>query len=383
MSNSIVTKENLAYVAGAMEAEAPIMKLVTQKIDNQFGPGTGDIVNVAVSGYGTTHQTTDLTGLISDIDKAPVPVQVKPYRKGATMTKIEEALDIDNFEDDVAKPFGSEMVYKLGNVVYNAGFYGSNYSVVSAGTFDALSEAIVMVENSLMSGSIAGLLSNNAHAAVVRSGDTTFGTSPLAKDIYNGVIGDFMGAEFVKGKGLPTITTTSIITTAATATHSGVEGVATLTFSAAQTLKKGTAFQLTGVYAVNELGESTDELRTFIVQADVAASTSVNVGPIYFEGPRKNVSGAAITTVTAINILEASTTYYTGLVFNQNDLIVAIKGIKPFASNSDTLKTTKGFPLRMSIQSDNVTNTEVVTWDILMGAASYVGRGSCAFYVKK
>ena len=144
---------------------------------------------------------------------------------------------------------------------------------------------------------------------------------------------------------------------------------------------------LANVYAVDIFGKTTGVLRSFVVQADVTIPTGtggvdVDFGEIIFTGARKNVSVSAISSVALTNKFEANAVYASGVVFAKDELMIGMKGIKPLRTNSSTLKSVDGLPVRVTYEGSAKTSTEDLIFDVLAGATTYARRASSAIYTK-
>lgn len=389
MANTIELEKILVDYVAAFEGQFPIKEIANTSLDNKFGDDQGDTIYVKSRNYGTTYQTTDLTGKVSSIETVGVPLKLLPYKKWGQFTMLENTLELGGDIGDIITGWSSEMADVMSRKAYDTAFKGANTAIVSSGTFAQLGSAINNVKKASQKGKIGGMLSYDLTTLVTNSGINQFGNSVLADKLYQGVIGSFRGANFIEGRtdvievedifpaGSFTITNTNDVTTATYSYDTSAAG---------ETIKAGTPFTLDGVYAVDELGKSTGSKRTFIVQEDVVLSTSadtvVNLGDVFFSGPRKNVSTSAISAAAITNLVEANSNYTTGVVMSSNELMIAMKGIKPLRSNSTTIESTQGLPIRITYEGTAKTSTEDMIWDILFGASIYSGRAICSLYVK-
>ena len=389
MANTIELQKVLVdYVAG-FEGQFAIKEIANTTLEGKFGDDQGDTIYVKSRNYGTTYQTDDLTNKMSDIKTVGIPLTLLPYKKGASYSFLENTLELGGDETAILRDWSAEMADVLSRKAYDVALKGASTAVVSTGTFAQLGSAINNVKKASQKGKIGGMLSFDVTTLVTNSGISQFGNSQLANKLYQGVIGNFRGCDFIEGRtdilvtngifpaGAVTITNTNGVTSAAY--------TPTAEIGAAVQVKAGTGFTLAGIYAVDELGNSTGTLRTFIVQEDVeldgAVAITINVGDVFFDGPRKNVSGA-ISGKAITNLHEASAQYATGVVMNENELMLGMKGIKALRSNSTTMQSTEGLPIRVTYEGTAKTSTEDMIWDLLFGAAVYSRRGVSGIYVK-
>lgn len=390
MANEIALQKVLEDYGAALEAQMPILALANTDLSDKFGDDQGDTVYAKIRNYGTTYQTTDLTGKMSDIKTEGVPLKLNPYKKGCSLSFLENTLEAGGDTDAVVRDWSGEMADTLGLSFYETALFGSATTHVSTGTFADLGVLVKNVKKANMAGKVGGMLSFDVNTLVSNSSiNQSFTASPeMARKMYQGVIGDFRQATFVEGR--TDLIETAGIFPAGTVTVKG-SGVAhftpTSSVATAIDIKKGTVITLAGVYAVDIFGKSVGTLRSFVVQADVQIPTGadgvdVDFGDIIFAGPRKNVSVAAISAVAVTNKLEANAQYATGVVFAKDELMIGMKGIKPLRSNSSTLKSVDGLPIRITYEGSAKLSTEDMIFDVLAGSATFARRASSGLYVK-
>lgn len=387
MANSVELQKVLVdYVAG-FEGQFPIKEIANTSFESKFGDDQGDTIYAKSYNYGSTYQTTDLSGKMSDIRTEGVPLKLLPYKKGASYSFLENTLEHGGDSAEIMKRWSGEMADVLARKAYDVALKGASTAVVSTGTFAQLGSAINNVKKASQSGKIGGMLSFDVATLATNSGISQFGNSQLASKLYQGVIGNFRGVDFIEGR--TDILATGSIFPASTVTITNTAGVTTAlvtpSVGTAVTIKAGTAFTLAGIYAVDELGNSTGTLRTFVLQSDFALSgtgaQAINVGDVFFSGPRKSVSGA-ISAVALTNLFEANAQYATGVVMNENELMIAAKGIKALRSNSATMASAEGMPIRVTYEGSAKTSYEDMIFDVLFGAAVYSRRGISGIYCK-
>lgn len=393
MANSLELKTLLADYTAGLNHSFPLRQLTNWDMQSKFSDGFGDTIYAKGFDYGTTYQTSDLTGKFSNVNRQGVPLEILPYRKGIALSVLENTLEMDGDTDEIIKRMSQEMAYSLTNVAYNTAIRGAAQGIVTTGTFADLSNVGIRVKNSKMNGKLGGMLSFDLHGTIAKSGIQSFGNSSLAKDMYDGVIGSFAGVDYVEGN-TPYLETGAIFPAGAvTITNStnkfgttDAKYTPTSAISPAVTVKAGTAFTAAGIYAVDELGNKLPYLRVFTVQADVELSGStaiaIDVGDVIFSGPFKNVSGA-ISAVAITNIHEASSTYATGVVLPQPAVMMAAQGIKPLKTlESANVPASEGFPIRAFWDSNGTTNIDNLVFDVMFGASIYKQVGITALWMK-
>ena len=389
MANEIALQKVLEDYGAALEAQLPIVALANTDLSDKFGDDQGDTVYAKIRNFGTTHQTSDLTGKMSDIKTEGVPLQLLPWKKGASLTMLENTLEVGGDIDAVIRDWAGEMADTIGKHFYSTALLGAATSHVSTGTFADLGVISNHVKKAGMGGSVGGMLSFDVNTLVCNSGtNQSFAAAPvLSKGLYQGVIGSFRGVNFIEGR-TDLLETGGIFPAGSVTVTAGVAHFTpTSTVSTAIAVKKGTVVTLANVYAVDIFGKTTGVLRSFVVQADVTIPTGtggvdVDFGEIIFSGARKNVSVAAISSVALTNKLEANSTYASGVVFAKDELMLGMKGIKPLRTNSSTLKAVDGLPIRVTYEGSAKTSTEDLIFDVLAGSSVYARRASSAIYCK-
>lgn len=389
MANEIALQKVLEDYGAALEAQMPIVQLANTDLSDKFGDDQGDEIYAKIRNYGTTHQTSDLTNKMSDIKTEGVPLKLLPYKKGCSLSFLENTLEVGGDIDAVIRDWAGEMADTIGRSFYETALLGSATTHVSTGTFADLGVIINSVKKASMPGRVGGMLSFDVNTLVCNSGQNqSFAAAPmLSKNLYQGVIGDYRQATFIEGR-TDLIETGAIFAAGTVTVTAGVAHYTpTSTVATAYTVKKGTVITLAGVYAVDIFGKSTGTLRSFVVQADVEVPTGtggvdINIGEVIFTGARKNVSVSAISAVALTNKLEANATYATGVVFAKDELMLGMKGIKPLRSNSSTLKSVDGLPVRVTYEGSAKTSTEDMIFDVLAGSSIYARRASSGLYVK-
>lgn len=389
MANEIALQKVLEDYGAALEAQLPIVALANTDLSEKFGDDQGDTVYAKIRNYGTTHQTTDLTGKMSDIKTEGVPLQLLPWKKGASLSMLENTLEVGGDIDAIIRDWSGEMADVIGKYFYSTALLGAATSHVSTGTFADLGVISNHVKKAGMAGSVGGMLSFDVNTLVCNSGQNqSFAAAPaLSSKLYQGVIGNFRGVNYIEGR-TDLLETGGIFPAGSVTVTAGVAHFTpTSTVSTAIAVKKGTVVTLANVYAVDLFGKTTGVLRSFVVQADVQIPTGlggvdVDFGEIIFTGARKNVSVSAISSVALTNKLEANSTYASGVVFAKDELMLGMKGIKPLRSNSSTLKSVDGLPVRVTYEGSAKTSTEDLIFDVLAGSSVYARRASAALYIK-
>jgi hypothetical protein len=277
--------------------------------------------------------------------------------------------------------------------VYEEGFYNANQSVVtSAVAFSNFAEAVSDIESTRVDGMIGAMIHPTVKARLASSDNNDFNNPSISKDLYNGVIGDYMGATFISSPDA-SIVYTSWVPGSAASVAVASEGATSLVISDASAVigavcRKGTVIKIAGLYNVDEFGDNLATQRSFIVKQDFtvtsAGTVTVSVEAIHATGALKNVSGLPTAGLKVTSPLEASSSYYTGMVFSQNAIVFASAPIKEFfgADPDQNMKLAGVVNVRYSAAGDIRTGAQIARWDILAGAKAIRGKAICNVYVK-
>lgn len=388
---SICTRKESMMIAGVVKKNAPILELINTELQGEFKPGGGATIDVQIPGYGVVTKGEAIGD--ATVDVAPVPVTVDVYNTAASLTMVQKALDVDDFQKQIAEPRGAKLASTVNKLVYEEGFYNANQSVVtSAVSFANMAEAVSDIESTRVDGQIGAMIHPVVKARLASSDNNDFNNPSISKDLYNGVIGDYMGATFVSSPDASIVYTSWVPGSAATV-GAVSEGATSLVITDATATvgvicKKGTVLKIAGIYNVDEFGDALASQRSFVVKEDftVAAAGTVNVKveAIRAAGALKNVSALPTSGLKVTSPLEASTSYYTGIVFSRNSLMFGSAPLKEFygADPDETMKIAGVINVRFAAEGNISTGAQVARWDILAGTKAVRGKAICNVYVK-
>ena len=388
---SICTRKESMMIAGVVKKNAPILELINTELQGEFKSGGGTTVDVQIPGYGVVTKGEAIGD--ATVDVAPVPVTVDVYNTAASLTMVQKALDVDDFQKQIAEPRGAKLASTVNKLVYEEGFYNANQSVVtSAVSFANMAEAVSDIESTRVDGQIGAMIHPVVKARLASSDNNDFNNPAIAKDLYNGVVGDYMGATFVSSPDA-SIVYTSWVPGAAATVGAVSEGATSLvitdaTATVGSVCKKGTVLKIAGIYNVDEFGDALASQRSFIVKENFtvvsAGSVTVSVEAIHATGALKNVSALPTSGLKVTSPLEASTSYYTGMVFCKNSLVFASAPLKEFygANPDESMKLAGVVNVRFAAEGNISTGAQVARWDILAGTKAVRGKAICNVYVK-
>ena len=398
MANGIKLKKILAEAKASADLQFPLRELINTEISSEIGSATGGTVDVKIRNVGQTYKQWNLSSVENDLQVDTVPVTVGPYRTIMSYSDYENTLELGDDKDALIDNWTAGLVDNIADDTFNAIMLGANYSeVATTASINTLSNAINQVRSAKMAGQINGILSHDIETAIMNSSSTNyaFSDAKLASKYMDGLVGNWNGVNF--GRQVADQLEIENVFAAGTATFTvGTDGSATLKIaattapSAAYTIKAGTVFTVEGVFGVNMFLKGTSKLRSFVVQEDVqmpatTTATTVNVGPVYFSGARKNAHGTisnGTVSGAVANKFVAGKTYVRGAVFYKNDVLGAMKAIKAQAENSCSTRKAEGVPLRLVYESNGRSSKEDLIIDTLYGTGMYSRRGVAGIYLQ-
>ena len=388
---SICTRKESMMVAGQVKKNAPILELINTELQGEFKSGGGVTVDVQIPGYGVVTKGEAIGD--TTVDVAPVAVTVDVYNTAASLTMVQKALDVDDFDKQIANPRGAKLAATVNKLVYDEGFFNANQSVVtSAVAFSNFAEAVSDIESTRVDGMIGAMIHPIVKARLASSDNNDFSNPSISKDLYNGVIGDYMGATFISSPDASIVYTSWVPGSAATVAAAS-EGATSLVISDASAVvgsvcKRGTVLKIAGLYNVDEFGDTLATQRSFVVKQDFtvtsAGTVTVSVEAIHATGALKNVSGLPTTGLKVTSPLEASSSYYTGMVFSKNAIVFASAPLKEFfgADPDESMKLAGVVNVRFAADGNISSGAQIARWDILAGAKAIRGKAICNVYVK-
>lgn len=400
MANSIELEKVLIPASGTLEASFWLKEMGNTDHSSKYTNEGGETINIKVHNSATFYQTNDLTGKLSDMETKPVPLKVDPYMGGFKYTDIEDSFELAD-KSTFIENAGLALADDLTNAAYAKILNEANTGVViSSGTadFKTLSDALIAINGSKQSGSNNGILSSELRGQILDSSKTNqaFSYSKLADQYITGNISNWNGAKWadfsinqIMTEDIFQAGTFTITNTAGIYGGTVAQYTPNSTISTALTIKAGTKFTLTGVKAVNKRGQARILDRVFTVQEDVTVPTGtggavINIGEVFFTGALKNVSVSAISDVALKNEVAADSTYLTGLVYKDSELLMASPDlIIPKGAPSASTKSIDGnIPLRITYDYASLVSTETLVMKTMFGARLYTGNAAYSIYVK-
>jgi len=256
--------------------------------------------------------------------------------------------------------------------------------------FAKIAQGIAAIEDSNMGGQINCVLSNRLQAALTSSGLNQFQNGSVAFQLWQGLIKNFDGADFVSQSEVvkfkaPTITGGTV--SGAVAEGAGQIAVTFSGISTATVIPAGYVFKIAGINSVDIFKKDDGYERAFVVleNATTAADGAVTlkIAPIYATtSALKNATALPESGATITPVLVGGKTYHTGAIFDQNSTGYASAAIKEAPGTDSAVSTVEGFVnVRMTAQFQIKTGLNIVRFDILTGGKSLYGQGVAGLWV--
>lgn len=329
-----------------------------------------------------------------------VTLTLDPWHVLITTNAIEKVTDVEDWEDDIARPNGIALIQKcVAKTIKNdIGKVGVAY--VGRG-FTPLSQASAHVA-SVANGDLFGFCSPQVEAVLTSNGQMF---QPVdAPDMYSkGLLGRFHGAEYRSQRFLPTLVLSeATVTGMANATVTGVavnasdSSIWDVTIGGVANglvIPKALPLFIDGIMACDTVGDPTDEVAAFIVLNTVTATGStvtvqVRAKDIVLGGTREiakedGSSFANLGEITGAITIPDAGKYYTGIV--RADGAMEFETLdKLDAAGADYSKSPNvaGLVVHQNRIVDLKAMTNDTRWDIVTLAGTIEPRAVAMFYVK-
>lgn len=348
---TFVHKKKLEMLATAIRDNMPFVRASEQKYPQSElkGKKYGAEVNVYLTDAGTVSD-----GIVANPDNIH-EIQLTAYMQNKN-TSVETDLwedynDIESFAKEVLKPRALKLARTIEKDVIDHNILRGMQAVVapkvggvSAPSFELLSDAATKLDELSVTGRKIDFQSPTVFAKIASTGLAKYLPDDIQRDIYrNKYLGEYAGASCVEQSLLPIVKMSSTMDTAPTITFTAVTetigGVSTIvgytvgaiTASSGKTLDEGAAYEVPGVYLLDESGMETDQPLVVIVHKKITGTSkgvlveSLGIEDLrvtakgFSEGtpnvwvdPTTFDSGSATTVVTLNPILGASKNYAVG-----------------------------------------------------------------------
>lgn len=392
MPNTILTHQMLAREAAAMlSEEANFLSNINRGREEEFkdqpnGYKKGDFVDIGIPPVPTVYDGSNFAGGGSAPDQKEEKVRLQLNTQKhvpLTFAAKEKALSISEFKDRFLRPAINSLasvvqadlikqaVQSVPNVVGTPG--------TTPNSFKIYGNARAVLERHLAPGTDRSVLissdASNELADAIKNQQNP--SDSVGKSFLNGYVTKAQGFGIFENQSLPMHTNGTA--TGWTVNGAGQTGstLAIGGLTAGQTILKGTAFTIAGVYEVHPiLGVSNGKLRQFVVTADFTASGTTGSIGVY---PAISASSASqIGTVSALPansaactlVGSASTAYRQELAFHKDAFTAAFAPLPVLASCEGYTASVGGFSVRVMTFGNGQTDTESTRIDVLYGFAS-------------
>lgn len=329
-----------------------------------------------------------------------VTLSLDPWHVLITTNAIEKVTDVEDWEDDIARPNGVALIQKcVAKTIKNdIGKVGVAY--VGRG-FTPLSQASAHVA-SVADGDLYGFCSPQVEAVLTSNGQQFVPVD--APDMYSkGLLGRFHGAEYRAQRFLPTLVLTeATVTGMANATVTGVavnasdssiwdvtiDGVAN-----GLVIPKALPLFVDGIMACDTVGDPTDEVAAFIVLDTVTATGStvtvqVRAKDIVLGGTREiakedGTSFANLGEIAGAITIPDAGKYYSGIVRADGAMeFECLDKLDAAGADYEKSPNVAGLVVHQNRIVDLKAMTNDTRWDIVTLAGTIEPRAVAMFYVK-
>lgn len=331
-----------------------------------------------------------------------VTLSLDPWHVLINTNAIEKATDIEDWEDEIAKPNGQKLIQGVVRKAIENDLGKVGTAFIGSG-FTPLSQAAAHLA-SVVSEDLYGFVDPNVEAILTSNGQQFVPVD--APDMYSkGLLGRFHGAEYRSQRWLPVLNLTSgasvalngsvVTNVSANATDNKIwDVVLSGTTLSGNKIPKATPLFINGVKACDTVGDPTSMDQAFITLEDVTAAgntgviVKVRAKDITKGGTREiakedGTSFSAVSAITgAVSAPEAGK-YFTGIVRADGSYEFETMD-KIDAAGAEYAKSpaVEGLTVHQNRLVDLRDMTDDTRWDIVTLAGTVEPRAVAAFYVK-
>lgn len=353
---------------------------------------TGDAVNRLA------YQSGDKIALA----ERKVTLSLDPWHVLINTNAIEKATDIEDWEDEIAKPNGQKLIQGVVRKAIENDLGKVGTAFIGSG-FTPLSQAAAHLA-SVVSEDLYGFVDPNVEAILTSNGQQFVPVD--APDMYSkGLLGRFHGAEYRSQRWLPVLNLTSATSNAlngsvvtnvsANANDSKIwDVVLSGTSLSGNKIPKATPLFIEGVKACDTVGDPTSMDQAFITLEDVTAAgntgviVKVRAKDITKGGTREiakedGTSFSAVSAITGKVSAPEAGKYFTGIVRADGSYEFETMD-KIDAAGAEYAKSpaVEGLTVHQNRLVDLRDMTDDTRWDIVTLAGTVEPRAVAAFYVK-
>lgn len=337
------------------------------------------------------------------LSERKVTLSLDPWHVLINTNAIEKATDIEDWEDEIAKPNGQKLIQGVVRKAIENDLGKVGTAFIGAG-FTPLSQAAAHLA-SVVSEDLYGFVDPNVEAILTSNGQQFVPVD--APDMYSkGLLGRFHGAEYRSQRWLPVLNLTSAVSNALNAakvTNVAVNGTSAgvwdVTISGANLsgakVPKALPIFIDGVKACDTVGDPTSMDQAFITLDDVtfggtAATATVHVRAkdITKGGTREiakedGTSFSAVSAVTGNIAVPEAGKYFTGIVRADGSYEFETMD-KIDAAGAEYAKSpvVEGLTVHQNRLVDLRNMTDDTRWDIVTLAGTVEPRSVAMFYVR-
>ena len=331
-----------------------------------------------------------------------VTLSLDPWHVLINTNAIEKATDIEDWEDEIAKPNGQKLIQGVVRKAIENDLGKVGTAFIGSG-FTPLSQAAAHLA-SVVSEDLYGFVDPNVEAILTSNGQQFVPVD--APDMYSkGLLGRFHGAEYRSQRWLPVLNLTSATSNAlngsvvtnvsANANDSKIwDVVLSGTSLSGNKIPKATPLFIEGVKACDTVGDPTSMDQAFITLEDVTAAgntgviVKVRAKDITKGGTREiakedGTSFSAVSAITGKVSAPEAGKYFTGIVRADGSYEFETMD-KIDAAGAEYAKSpaVEGLTVHQNRLVDLRDMTDDTRWDIVTLAGTVEPRAVAAFYVK-
>lgn len=340
------------------------------------------------------YQEGDKTNLV----ERKVTLTLDPWHIMISTNAIEKVTDVEDWEDEIARPNGVALIQDLVEKTINNDLGKIGAAFVGSG-FSPLSQASGHLA-SVVNGELFGFCSPQVEAILTSNGQQFVPVG--ARDMYaQGLLGRFHGATYRSQRFFPVVNVSSALATAvASAKVTGAvdneDGTFTITasgFTAGINIPKGYPLFIEGVKACDTVGKPTDMDQAWIV-LEAVTTTGATVGlkvrskDLRLGGTREIATEDGKSFATAANITGNTQgpdagKYYMGIVRADGAMeFETLDKLDAAGAEYEKSPNVAGLTVHQNRLVDLKAMTDDTRWDIVSLAGVVEGRAVAAFYVK-
>lgn len=337
MANSFVNSKQVKLFLAKLIDAAPYIKASKAHFAGQFkGKKAGKNGSNYVLYLNDAGNPTDGVNITENDDASvkelPVTINMKHKKTLVNLDVLESVLDIEDFKNEVAEPYGVRLGAEVQKDVIENTYFGASTGFVGKNGWDAMSKASAHLRSIRQGAAVTGFIDPmcEGNLTVDALNNFHFGPSQKGQDFYGEAsVGRFQKTEYVECTDLPMVEAKNVAqATIASVSRDGSDN-ATIGLSAeiGKALPKGYPLVLDGAYACNSVGMKTNApFVVYLSEAVASTATTIKVGRITVEdvGYRNcAIEGEEITGLTLSDLFgsEAAGKKFYALQHRINDVL--------------------------------------------------------------